>query len=119
MKQNIKCTIGDVIDLVKERYLKEGIYAVYADNNWHIYEADDTLLLTTLCCVTAPPDFDDETDEEIIPDFAAENGMRLSIVSGVFQDVIINALEQKRDAANEELLKALNYYLEKDTFMKL
>ncbi|MBP3460259.1 MAG: hypothetical protein J6K58_13695 [Lachnospiraceae bacterium] len=119
MKQNIKCTIEDVIDLVKDKYLKEGEPAVYADNDWHIYEADEELLLTTPCCVTAPPEFDDETDEEIIPDFAVANGMDRSIVPDIFQDVIINALRQKSDVTNEELVKALNYYLDKDTFMKL
>ncbi len=119
MKQNVKCTVDDVISLLKEKYLKEGEQALCNDNDWYIYvSGDDELFLTTVCCVTAPPDFDEETDEEIIPEFAVNNGMDGSILPEIFQDVICSALEQKRDATNEELLKALNYYLDYDAFMK-
>ncbi len=64
-----------------------------------------------------PPDFDEETDEEIIPEFAIENGMDGSLLPEIFQDVIISAMTQKRDVLNEELVEALNYYLDNDTFM--
>ncbi len=117
MKQNIKCTIEDILNSLKNKYLKEGKQALCNDNNWHIYVADDELLLTSVCCITAPPEFDKETDEEIIPVFAIENGMNGSILPEILQDVIINAFEQKRNATNGELLKALNYYMDKDTFM--
>ncbi len=40
-----------------------------------------------------------------------------SVLPEILQDVIINALEQKKDATNEELLKALNYYMDRDAFM--
>lgn len=117
MKQNVRCTIEDVINLLKGKYLKEGEQALYNDNDWHMYVADDEWFLTTACCITAPPDFDEETDEEIIPGFAVENGMDGSVLPEILQDVIINALGQKKSATNEELLRALNYYMDKDTFM--
>lgn len=117
MKQNVICTIEDVISLLKGKYLKEGEEALCNDNNWHMYVADDEWFLTTACCITAPPDFDEETDKEIIPNFALENGMYGSVLPEILQDVIINVLRQKKDATNEELLKALNYYMDKDTFM--
>ena len=117
MKQNVRCTIEDVINLLKEKYLKEGEQALCNDNDWQIYVADDEWFLTTACCITAPPEFDEETDEEIIPDFAVENGMDGSVLPEILQDVIINALEQKKDATNEELLKALNFYMDRDAFM--
>ena len=63
-------TIEDVINLLKEKYLKEGEQALCNDNDWQMYVADDEWFLTTACCITAPPEFDEETDEEIIPDFA-------------------------------------------------
>ncbi len=49
------------------------------------------MLLDSICCITALPD--------------------------LFQDVIISAITQKNDVSNEELVEALNYYLENDTFM--
>ena len=117
MKQNVRCTIEDVINLLKEKYLKEGEQALCNDNDWQMYVADDEWFLTTACCITAPPEFDEETDEEIIPDFAVENGMDGSVLPEILQDVIINALEQKKDATNEELLKALNFYMDRDAFI--
>ncbi len=117
MEQNIKCTIEDVINSLKEKYKAEGEKALYADNEWHVYVADDELFLTTGCCVTAPPDFDEDTDEEIIPELAVENEMDGSILPEIFQDVIISAMAQKEDVTNEELIDALNYYLDNDTFM--
>lgn len=117
MKQNTICTIEDVINDIKDKYKSEGETALYADNNWHIYVADDELSLTSVCCITAPPDFDEETDEEIIPRFAAENGMDGSLLPEIIQDVIISALAQKSDLTNEELIKALNYYLSNDNFI--
>ena len=117
MEQNRVYTMEEIINLLKEKYKSEGEEALYADSDWHIYVSDDELLLTTVCCVTAPPDFDEETDEEIIPDFAVENGMDGSILPEIFQDVIITAISQKEDVTNEELIKALNYYLDNDNFM--
>ena len=117
MEQNIKCTIEEVINILREKYKSEGQNALYIDNDWHIYVADDELFLGRICCITAPPDFDEETDEEIIPEFAIENGMDGSVLPEIFQDVIISAMTQKSDVSNEELVEALNYYLDNDTFM--
>ena len=120
MQKNVKCTVEDTINEIKAIYLNGGEEALYQEDDWHIYEVgDEERLLTTVCCVTAPPDFDEETGEEMIPEFALYNGMRASILPEIFQDVIINVLEQKRDAANEEILRALNYYMKKDTFLSI
>ena len=120
MQKNVKCTVENIINEIKAIYLNGGEEALYQEDDWHIYEVgDEERLLTTVCCVTAPPDFDEETGEEIIPEFALEHGMRASILPEIFQDVMINVLEQKRDAANEEILRALNYYMKKDTFLSI
>ena len=117
MKQNVKCTMEDIINLLKEKYRKEGEQSLCHDNDWHMSAKSGMISSSVSCCITAPPEFDEETDEEIIPDFAVENGMDGSVLPEILQDVIINALEQKKDATNEELLKALNYYMDRDAFM--
>lgn len=120
MQKNVKCTVEDIFNKMKEIYLHEGEEALYQEDDWHIYEmGDEERLLTTGCCVTLPPDFDEETGEEMIPEFALYNGMRASILPEIFQDVIIKVLQQKQDAANEEILRALNYYMKKDTFLSI
>ena len=118
MIHNTKCTIRDVLLSIKEKYLQEGESADEEDNDWYIYESDDNLSLSTPCCIASRPEFD-ENDEEIFPDFAIENNMDYSIMPELVTDVVINALNQKKDATEEELLKALNHYLDADTFIKL
>ncbi|MCI8600209.1 MAG: hypothetical protein HFE45_01265 [Oscillospiraceae bacterium] len=117
MKKNIKCTVGDLIKQMKEQYLREGDQA-FCDTDWHIYVAGDgDWLLTTACCITEPPDFDEATEEEILPAFAVENQMDGSVLPEIFQDVVSSTLHQKRDASDEEILAALNYYMDMDSFM--
>lgn len=118
MKQNTKCTMKDVLLSIKEKYLREGQRAVEEDEDWYIYESDDILSLSTPCCIASRPDFD-EDDEEIFPEFAIENNMDYSIMPEIVIDVVLNALHQKKDATDEELLKALNYYLDADAFLEL
>lgn len=119
MEQNVKCTVGDVLAAIREMYQRGGEKAVYADNGWCLYETDDMLRWDTECCIAAPPGFDEETEEEIFPAFAVEHGMEYSILAETIQDVVVSALEQKQDAADEEILHALNYYLEYDAFLEL
>ena len=95
-----------------------GESAVEEDNDWYIYEPDDILSLSTPCYIAPRPEFD-ENEEEIFPEYAIENNMDYSIMPELVTDVVINAIDQKRDATEEELLKALNYYLDADTFIKL
>lgn len=119
MEHNIKLTLKEIIAIIKEKYLSEGTQAIYADGDWILYHSEEgDLLPETVCCITPPPDFDEETDEEILPAFAAENGMEFSILPEVVQDVVMSAVNQKKDAAYDEITEALNYYLENDTFME-
>ena len=118
MIHNSTCTMRDILLSIKEKYLQEGERAAEEDNDWHIYESDDILSLSTSCYIAPRPEFD-ENDEEIFPEYAIENNMDCSIMPELVTDVVINVLDQKRDATEEELLKALNYYLDVDTFIKL
>ena len=121
MRTNVECTIGDVLQQVKDSCvaLHMNPQAIFADGEWHVYvpylpEVD--FQLTTPCCVTPPPTFDDETDEEIIPDFALQRGMDGSVMADMIQDVVISVLSQRPDASLEDILFALNYYDMNDAF---
>ena len=118
MIHNTKCTMKEVLLSIKEKYLQEGERAVEEDNDWYIYEPDDILSLSTPCYIAPRPEFD-ENEDEIFPEYAIENNMDYSIMPELVTDVVINAIDQKRDATEEELLKALNYYLDADAFIKL
>lgn len=117
-EMDIICTLGELLRKIKEAYLEGGEKAVYADEGWCVYEKDDILTLDTECRIAEPPGFDEETEEEIFPAFAAENGMEYVILLDIIQDVVISALEQKHDATDGEILNALHYYLENDAFLE-
>ena len=44
--------------------------------------------------------------------------MYSELMPEMLEDVILSALEQKRDATKEELLHALNYYADMDAFFQ-
>lgn len=118
MELNTKCTINDVITELKDLYFSGGEDAVMSENDWCLYVADMELTLASECCIADFPEVDDDTDEETYPDFAIENEMDGCLLPELVQDVVLSALEQKNDATNEEILEALNYYLDNDCFME-
>lgn len=118
MNLNIKCTIEDVINAIKDLYNSGGEDAVISDNDWCLYVSDMELNLASECCIADFPEIDDDTDEETYPDFAIEHEMDSCLLPELVQDVVLSALEQKKDATNVEILEALNYYLDNDCFME-
>lgn len=116
MQKNIKCTLADVIENIRQTYLKSSEEDIMSDSNWCLYVRDDELLLSSECCVADLPIVNDETDEEIFPAFAVENGMDIMYLPELIQDVLISALHHKKNASDDELAEALNYYFENDCF---
>ena len=121
MRTNVECTIGDVLQQVKDSCIALHMdpQAIFADGEWHVYvpySPEVNFQLSTPCCVTPPPEFNDATDEEIIPGFALERRMDGSVMADMIQDVVISVLRQRPDATLEDILFALNYYDEYDAF---
>jgi len=120
MEHNIKLTLKEVIAIIKDKYLSEGEKAIFADSEWTLYHNEaDSLQLETVCCITEIPEFDEETDEEILPPFAAKNGMEFPILAEEIQDVVTYVVDYKIDEFYEKVIEVLNYYLENDNFMDL
>lgn len=109
----------EVINYIKTLFLEKGVDAVFKDNNWCVYAASDIITLTDICYIDEYSDFDDDDENEILPDFIEENDLEFVFREELLQDVIINALEQKPDASLSELFAAINFYSEKDNFMQL
>lgn len=119
MKKNTKCQFEEVITEIKELYVKYGDQGVQADDDWCLYTKDKEILLTSECYILDYPDIDDDTDEEIFPPEAQESHMDIVYLPELIQDAITAALYQKPSATNNELLDAVNYYLQNDSFMQL
>ncbi len=101
----------DIIKIVKEN-VDEGVsYCIYSkisDSNY--------LKLDTICYIDDYPEITDE-DEEIFSEFAVHNSLDLLFREELVQDVVHNVLRQKAAATDEEILKAILYYDDKDDFM--
>lgn len=61
----------------------------------------------------------DEMDKEIYSDFVIDNNLKLLMYGDQFEDVIRSILFQKPEASMEEIIQALNHYLENDAFLTL
>jgi hypothetical protein len=108
-KQTIKLT--DLIDFLKTQK-KNLTYCVYGKGS------SDQATLETDCVIDEYSEITDD-DEEIFPKSITQNNLEFWFTDELLEDVTFNALKQKKSATNEEILKAIKHYNERDSFMDL
>lgn len=113
-----KYLFTEVIDEIKEIYLKDGDSAFYKEDGWCLYAKDIDIKLDSECYVLPYPDITDD-DEEILPEFAVQNNLEFVYRDEMLQDVIAMAVDEDEDISNKKILKAIQYYDENDTFMEI
>ncbi|WP_043301647.1 DUF7716 domain-containing protein [Pseudomonas sp. M47T1] len=74
--------------------------------------------LSTPCVIDDYPEITDD-DDEVFPDTVTEAKLHFWFRDELLEDVISNATMQNPKVTNEEILAAINYYDEHDTFMPL
>lgn len=110
-----------VVDELKRIYTEQGTQALYDDNNWCVYVREDDIDqidLDTLCYIDEYPDITDG-DDEILPEFILEKDCELAYRDEMLQDIVVSALDRKASITNEELMEAIDYYDNYDTFMEV
>jgi len=110
--------LSEIINNICELYKTKGENGIYLDNDWCVYSSENEISAETKCYVDEYPEFD-EDDNEIYSDFIRNNNLELLFRDEMIQDVIIASLNQKSNATIEEIIKALLYYEEHDTFLVL
>ncbi len=60
---------------------------------------------------------DDDWELALIPQAVKDKGWWLSISGENLESVVMSAIFQKKNVSNDEIIKAINYYLENDCFM--
>ena len=120
MELNTVCTIGDVIRARRDLYLQGGEDALSRDLDWYLYTrgTEAEYCMDTPCIIADPPGYDDQRELELFPSFCDEHRMYGELMPETLDEVLLSALEQKRDASEEELLRALNYYADMDAFLQ-
>lgn len=120
MKKNQKAVLGELLAELKAVLMQEGESALTDNEDWTFYTNEEEQLdLHTVGLIADPVDVDEEEWEEILPDIAVENDLLNPISAELIDNVLINALHQSPVISEKMLVKALNYYIENDDFMKL
>lgn len=117
-RKKTKYLFEEVINEIKEMYLKDGNSAFYQDDGWCLYAKDIKIKLDSECYVLPYPEIDDEDDTEQFPEFAVQNNLEFVYRDELLQDVIAAAVDEDEDISNKKILKAIKYYDEYDTFME-
>lgn len=118
MEKEVSTTLRDIIEEVFNQYKTMTETEIYSLDSWCVYAEDIDLDLDSECYIADYPDFDDD-DEEVPITFVEENGLELCYRDETIVDVVGACLHQKTDVSLEEVLKALEYYMENDSFLEL
>ncbi|WP_368490465.1 hypothetical protein [Clostridium sp. BJN0013] len=119
LTKNKEYKFYEIINELRTIYLQEGAKKLYQDNNWCVYSQVDNVELDSECYIDEYPEIDDTSYEEKLPNFIEEKELQLVFRDELLQDVVVSALNRKENASNDELLKAIHYYNENDTFLEL
>ena len=117
--KKMKYLFEEVINEIKEMYLKAGDSAFYKDDGWCLYFKNSKIKLDTECYVLPYPEISDEDYAEKFPEFAVQNNLAFVYRDEMLQDVIAAAVDEDEDIPNKKILKAIKYYDKYDTFMEL
>ena len=118
MIKDKSCLFKDIIEDMKNIYLEFGNEKLIEDDDWCIYTVEEKLEPNTECYVFDYPDYDDETGEEILPEYAVKHQMKCVTTCEALQDVIANSFSQRNDLTVEQLIDAVNYYFDNIAFME-
>lgn len=113
MKLREPIEFKDILKLVRDNMDRGISYCIYSK----ISDSND-LMLDTICYLDNYPEITDD-DEEIFSEFVTLNSLNFLFRDELIQDVVTNVLHQKSFASEQEILNAVSYYDEKDSFMNL
>jgi len=112
MKREVPITVRELIQMLRTKKHYGEHYNVYGTGD------GENVDLSTYCYIADPQEVTDD-DEEIFPAFVVENDLELWFYSEILEDVLDNAVMQKPGVSDETVLRAIEYYNSKDTFMDL
>lgn len=118
MEKEVKTTLREIVVGVCDQYKTMTESEIYSLEGWCVYSAEEDMNLDTECYIDDYPDFDDDDNEVALP-FVEENDLEFLCSDENIVDVIGACLHQKEDASVEEIVQALEFYMENDTFLEL
>ena len=108
MRKHQELSLEQIIEQVRVDQLVSDDFCLYG-------KEDGELALDRLYWVSDYPDVVE--DRDVYPTDVAEQDLQLVYYGEQLLDVLAVALEEKPDASPQDLVEALNYYQEHDSFM--
>lgn len=106
--------LSEFIDIVKNKQERsEGYNPLY---HYAIY-AEEVEVTSNLVIYVGEPVEVSDSDKEIYPEYAVAHNMWYFCSDENIQDVVDLAISQYSQVSTEQLITALDYYLEHDDFM--
>ena len=109
MRKHQELSLEQIIEQVCVDKLVSDDFCIYG-------KEDGELALDRLYWVSAYPDVVE--DRDIYPTDVEEQDLQLVYYGEQLIDVLSVALEEKPEASHQDLVEALNYYQQHDSFMK-
>lgn len=104
--------IEQIIECIKHKPLLGDDICIYTDNE------DNDFFLGQQYWIDHDSEFD-EADNEIFPPMVVAKKLEFFYSGQQFADVVMNAVGQKADVSDKEIVEALNYYSKNDNFMDI
>ena len=108
MRKHQELSLGQIIEQVRVDQLSSDNFCLYG-------KEDEELKLACLYWVSDYPDVVDDSD--VYPADALEQDLQLVYYGEQLIDVLAVALEEKPDVSPQDLVEALKYYHQHDSFM--
>ena len=109
MRKYQELSLEQIIEQVRVDQLVSDDFCLYG-------KEDEELALDSLYWVSDYPDVVEDSD--VYPADVAEQDLQLVYYGEQLIDVLSVALEEKPEASHQDLVEALNYYQQHDSFMK-
>lgn len=109
MRKHQELSLEQIIEQVRVDQLVSDDFCLYG-------KEDGELALARLYWVSDYPDVVE--DRDIYPTEVTEQDLQLVYYGEQLIDVLAVALEEKPEASHQDLVEALNYYQQHDSFMK-
>ena len=109
MRKHQELSLEQIIEQVRVDQLVSDDFCLYGTE-------DGELALARLYWVSDYPDVVE--DRDVYPTEVTERDLQLVYYGEQLIDVLAVALEEKPDASHNDLVEALNYYQQHDSFMK-
>ena len=109
MRKYQELSLEQIIEQMRVDKLSSDDFCLYG-------KEDGELALDSLYWVSDYPDVVDDCD--VYPADVAEQDLQLVYYGEQLIDVLSVALEEKPNASHQDLVEALNYYQQHDSFMK-